>query len=111
MAFEIQAIPQFDRDFKQLAKRHQTIASDLKALIKSLEENPKQGTPIGKDCFKIRLGISSKSGGKSGGARVVIHVKYVDNKVYLISIYDKSDQSTISPAELNQVLKELRRLS
>jgi hypothetical protein len=29
-------------------------------------ENPTQGTPLGKDCYKIRMAISSKNKGKNG---------------------------------------------
>lgn len=32
------------------------------------------GIPLGKNCYKIRLKISSKNSGKSGGARIITHV-------------------------------------
>ena len=35
------------------------------------------------------------------------HVKVVENKVFLVSIYDKSEQSDISEEELNQLLLEI----
>jgi hypothetical protein len=38
--------------------------------------------------------------GKSGGARIITHVKIMDEKVYLLSIYDKSDQTSISDKEI-----------
>lgn len=63
-----------------------------------------QGTPIGNDCYKIRLAIKSKGKGKSGGARVITHVYVSKTTVYLLIIYDKSDQKNISDNEL----KELR---
>ena len=34
-------------------------------------ETPGQGTPLGHDAYKIRLKITSKEKGKSGGARVI----------------------------------------
>ena len=65
------------------------------------------GTPIGKDCFKIRLAIKSKTKGKSGGARVITCVKIIAKTVYLISIYDKSDFDDINDSDLKNRLKEI----
>jgi hypothetical protein len=68
-------------------------------------KSPEQGTPIGNHCFKIRLAIASKGKGKSGGARVVIHVAVTDKIVFLLDIYDKSEQANISEKELAELLK------
>ncbi len=56
------------------------------------------GTPIGKDCYKIRVLITSKGKGKgkSGGARVITYVRIVKSNVYLLDIYDKSNKAAIS---------------
>ena len=70
----------------------------------SLEENPIQGEALGKDCYKIRVSIKSKGRGKSGGARVITRVKVVNQTVYLLSIYDKSEKDSISDKELNDLL-------
>lgn len=75
------------------------------ALLDSLEQNPEQGTPIGNHCFKIRIAIASKGKGKSGGARVIIHVVVTDKIVFLLDIYDKSEQENISEKELAELLK------
>lgn len=56
---------------------------------------------------KIRLGIKSKGKGKRGGARVITCVKVVAEKVYLVSIYDKSEQSDMTETELNRLLTEI----
>jgi hypothetical protein len=73
-------------------------------MIHSLEENPIQGVSLGRDCYKIRLAISSKAKGKSGGARIITHVYLVGKVVYLLSIYDKSEQHNISDKELKALL-------
>lgn len=65
-----------------------------------------QGTPIGKDCYKIRLSIKSKGKGKSGGARLVTCVIAVDERVLLLSIYDKSEQADIPDKFLDQLLTD-----
>lgn len=76
-------------------------------MITSLEENPTQGTPLGNDCYKIRLAIKSKGKGKSGGARIITCVKVVHSFVYLLTIYSKSEQDSISSEELNEIIKGL----
>ena len=74
-------------------------------MVDSLEQEPEQGTPIRNHCFKIRLAIASKGKGKSGGARVIIHVVITDKVVFLLDIYDKSEQSNITDKELWELLK------
>lgn len=71
-----------------------------------LSENPTLGTPIGKDCYKIRLAIKSKGKGKSGGARVISLVLTVQESVILLSIYDKSQQENIDEKELERLLND-----
>ena len=43
--------------------------------------------------------------GKSGGARIITCVRVTAEKIYLISIYDKSEKEDISDKELNELLK------
>ena len=73
-------------------------------LIEDLDENPFLGTAMRDGFYKIRLKIKSKGKGKSGGARVITCVKVVLETVYLVSIYDKSDQTDISDGELDRIL-------
>ena len=53
------------------------------------------------------MAISAKGTGKSGGARVITYVKIVQEKIFLLSIYDKGEQETISEKEIEQILKGL----
>ncbi len=95
----------FKRRFKELKKRHRSLGADVLALVGSLESTPVQGTPIGKDCYKIRLAISSKGAGKSGGGRVITYVRLLQGKVYLLTIYDKTDTDTLTTKELLELLE------
>lgn len=101
---EVLVTANFKRRYKPLAKRHRSLEQDVLDLITSLEQNPAQGTPIGKDCYKIRLAIRSKGGGKLGGARAITYVRLLKNKVYLLTIYDKADQSSLTQKELLDLL-------
>jgi hypothetical protein len=95
--------PEFKREYKKLAKRYLSLDDDMKALLIRIYENPSLGTSLGSGAFKIRLAISSKKKGKSGGARVITYYISEDAELYLLSIYDKSEQSDI----LDKVLKQL----
>jgi hypothetical protein len=57
------------------------------------------GVEILENCFKIRMAIASKGKGKSGGVQVITSTYIQGETVYLLSIYDKSDDETISDKE------------
>lgn len=105
MNYEVISIELFDKQAKRLAKKYPSLKQDLAALINQLAEKPIQGDALGNNFYKVRLAISSKSKGKSGGARIITYVKVVETTVYLASIYDKSERSTITDAELKQIFK------
>lgn len=100
MSFEIIPTVSFAKELKTLAKKYKSIGDDVRKLLIELGKNPKLGTHIGKDCYKIRMAITSKGKGKSGGARVITHIKVVNEKIYLLDIYDKSEEESISEKEL-----------
>ncbi len=95
MSYSVFATDGFAKHVKSIAKK----------LIDSLAENPVQGDPLGKDCYKVRMAITSKGKGKSGGARIITCIKIVEHYVYLLTIYDKSDKETVSDKELDILLK------
>jgi mRNA-degrading endonuclease RelE of RelBE toxin-antitoxin system len=104
MSYNIYTTDNFDKELKKLAKKHRSTKTDILALSNSLKEDPQQGDPLGKDCYKVRMAITSKGKGKSGGARVITCIKVVEENVYLLAIYDKSDKESISDKELDQLL-------
>jgi len=108
MNYEIIVTAFFERELKALAKKHRSIKKDLQSLLVTLENNPTTGVEIGNHCYKIRLAISSKSKGKSGGARVITHVQVIAHIAYLISIYDKSELENISDNSIKERLKKLK---
>ena len=107
MSFEIKTIGTFDRQIKRLSRKYPSLKKDFAIFLDNLEENPTQGTSLGKNCFKIRLAISSKNQGKSGGARVITNVHIVGQTVYLLSIYDKSRKGNLDEGELEALLQEV----
>jgi len=107
MLYEVKTISVFERQFKKLAKKYRSLKTDLESLVADLEKEPSIGTPLGKNCFKVRLSITSKNKGKSGGARVITHFIVNESNVYLLSIYDKSNKSSITDKELVELLNDL----
>ena len=105
MSFEIKSVPNFDKKIKHLSKKYPSIKQDLLELVEEIMEAPFLGISLGKDCYKIRMSISSKNEGKSGGSRVITCVKIIDETVILLSIYDKSEQSDIGDKALDKLLK------
>ncbi|MGC4129142.1 MAG: type II toxin-antitoxin system RelE/ParE family toxin [Bergeyella sp.] len=103
MSYNIFSIPLFDKQAKRLIKKYPSLKKDLSIFVKNLSENPEQGTSLGNGFYKIRLAITSKGKGKSGGARVITFVKVIDTQVYLASIYDKSEKDTITDKELKEI--------
>lgn len=90
---------------KKLAKKYSSLKSEFADLLESLEEEPQQGISLGNNCYKIRISISSKGKGKSGGARIITNFVISEKTVYLMSIYDKSEKESISDKELEGLLK------
>ena len=80
MNYNVLTIPSFDRQLKKLAKKYPSLKIEYKDLIQSLKHNPTQGISLGKNCFKIRLSISSKGKGKSGGGRVITNIVVERNR-------------------------------
>ena len=104
MNYSVKSISVFDRQAKRLMKKFPSLSNELFNLIQSLKNEPVQGVAIGRGCFKIRIAIASKGKGKSGGARIITHLHITKTTVFLLSIYDKSEQSNISDAEIKMLL-------
>ena len=108
MSFNVKSIPVFERQAKRLVKKFPSLKKEIQELIDELKEVPEKGTPIGHDCYKIRLAIASKGKGKSGGARVITHVYFKYDTVYLLSIYDKSEIATLTDKEILELIQNIQ---
>ncbi len=115
MNFEIRTTARFRKESKRLSKKYPSLKNDFSILAGLLAKNPRSGTPLGKNFYKLRLKISGKGKGKSGGARVITHVDvaYIKEKlgstvIYLVTVYDKSEMSIVSDSELKTLLKEIQ---
>ncbi len=117
MKTEVRVTRSFKKAVKPLLKKYASLLGELADLEIELLKNPRAGTSLGHDAYKIRLKIKSKGKGKSGGARVIsfieteivgiVEASEQTTVVNLITIYDKAEKSTITDAELRELIKSL----
>ncbi len=110
MPCNIQSLHHFDNRFKRFAKKFKTLTDELITLTENLSKNPKQGTSLGGGLYKICLGSDSKGGGKSGGFRIVTYyLEQIPTSeiLYLVTIYDKSEESSVKKEALMKLIKVL----
>lgn len=107
MRFSIFTTPTFNKELKRLAKKYPSIKSDIEKLSLKVLEDPTTGVNLGQNFYKVRMAITSKGKGKSAGARVITYIKVTDTKIFLASIYDKSDKENISDKELRLLIEQM----
>lgn len=92
-----------------MAKRYHSIKKDYQKLLDELAKNPYQGADLGHGLRKVRMAISAKGKGKSGGARVITLIlaySEEESEIGLLYIYDKSEQESLTDKELSDILRE-----
>ncbi|MBO7558162.1 MAG: addiction module toxin RelE [Bacteroidaceae bacterium] len=91
---------EFIRQFKRLAKKYSSLLNDYDIFKEELRKNPFQGNDMGNGVRKVRMTITSKGKGKSGGARVItLNVTQLEDdtiEITLLTIYDKSEISNVT---------------
>ena len=107
MNYKIISTYTFEKRAKKLLKKYPSLIKELTCLKETLKHNPQSGTPIGRNCYKIRIPISSKGKGKSGGARIITHLFISKQTVFLLTIYDKSEQDSIPEKQINNILEQI----
>lgn len=108
MQYRTEITGTFRKEFKRLNKRYPSLLQDIKGLREELMQNPLLGTDLGGGFRKIRMRITSKGKGKSGGARVITFtvIAAVDEtEINLLYIYDKAERPSISISELEELIR------
>lgn len=107
MNYSIKTYRAFDKELKRLAKRYKSLKEDIIHLAEDLLNNPTQGVDLGGGVRKVRMAITSKGKGKSGGARVItllITHSDTESEIGLHYIYDKSERENLTDAELRAII-------
>ena len=110
MANQVIPTELFENKFKRLKKKFVTLEQEIRELTGALEITPTIGVSLGAGLYKIRLASKSKGGGKSGGFRVITYLVNETEEgtdVYLIMMFDKSEESSIKKEALVKIVKHL----
>ena len=109
MKYRVTSSASFDKEIKRLNKRYHSIVQDVIALRDELLSNPTLGIDLGGGLRKVRMRITSKGRGKSGGARVLtftVVVNVDEAEINLLYIYDKTERESITHREINALLEQ-----
>ena len=109
MKYKFTVYPEFAREFKRLYKKYPSLKKDLEAFREEYLANPTSiGVDLGNGIRKVRMSIGSKGKGKSHGARVItltLILSEDETEIGLHYIYDKSEVSSITDKQIDDVLR------
>jgi mRNA-degrading endonuclease RelE of RelBE toxin-antitoxin system len=97
---------EFKRNLRQLAKKYRRIKMDIQPILDQLLQGHTPGDPISGTAFqiyKVRAANSDSQRGKSGGYRM-IYWQETPNRVILVTIYSKAEQSDIAPNAIRTII-------
>ncbi len=114
MNVEVVIADNFRREAKRYLKKFHSLKEELAALEESLRLHPKQGDRLTETTYKIRLASKSKGKGKSGGFRIITYIiETIEDEngiaqtvVTLLSIYDKSEITTLSDSDISALVDD-----
>lgn len=107
MNIKVYFTPTFNKKYKRYLKKFKSLETDIKAFIDTIEGI--RAANLGGGIFKYRLSVKSKNKGKSGGFRVITFELLIaenEKDITLLTVYDKSEQDSISKAQIQQILKD-----
>jgi mRNA-degrading endonuclease RelE of RelBE toxin-antitoxin system len=99
----------FLKDIKRLARKYRNVRRDTQTLIDQLErgETPGDQIPgIRHPVYKVRLRNADLSKGKSGGYRVIYYIRTAQ-RIYIVTMYAKTQRADVSAEIINQLIAEL----
>jgi len=108
---QVETSGNFERQFRLLYKRYRKIRSDVQPVIEQLQSGEVLGdrlSGLNIVVFKVRVKNSDIQKGKSGGYRLIYQVE-IPTRIILLAIYAKSDQSSISTTEIEEIVEAFKR--
>ncbi len=104
----IVATQAFIKSAKPIAKKYRSFNDDYQKLVKELEKNPHMGIDLGDGYRKIRMAISSKGKGKSGGCRIItLDMVERNDCLYILFAYDKSDYDNVVLSVIKDIAADM----
>ncbi|MDE6127193.1 MAG: addiction module toxin RelE [Muribaculaceae bacterium] len=105
---EVIATREFIKSAKAIARKYRSFNADYQKFVDELSDNPRMGVDLGEGFRKVRMSISSKGKGKSGGCRVITFDMVERNqRLYLIYAYDRSDYDSVNMAVIKRIVAEM----
>lgn len=96
MDFEIIHTTEFNKSFKAIKKKQHSLITDFKELLELLKKTPDAGLLMKHNIRKIRLALSCRNEGKSGGCRVLyIADETPPRQILFVDIYDKRETESV----------------
>lgn len=92
------------KTIKKLQKRYPHISNDIENFIQNVHLPEDLGVHLGNDIYKARIKNSDKHKGKSAGYRLISLLKVIDNEIYLLFVYDKSDFENLSDSDIMELI-------
>ena len=117
MIYKFEVSLPFKKEFKAIFKKYKSLDNDIQNLRTEIENDPNIGVTIAEGIKKIRLKITSKGSGKSGGARVIIQeldiiIEEEDAKsILFVCIYDKSEYDSVDINIIKEIIEDFRKES
>ena len=108
MSTTVEYLKVFNKQLEQLERKYPRTTREVRALVHHIMQGnrPGQRIPrIGYPVYKVRLPNRAARRGKSGGFRIIYYVQFSD-RVTLLTIYSKTDESDISLRELQELARE-----
>jgi mRNA-degrading endonuclease RelE of RelBE toxin-antitoxin system len=107
MGYSVIPSDKFKKEAKRLIKKYPSLKQELAYLATILAAAPETGVSLGKNTYKIRVAITSKNKGKSGGGRLITYIVTDHKEVYLLTIYDKSEFANIDTKTLTSIISSI----
>ena len=110
MIYKFEVSLPFKKEFKDIFKKYKSLHKHIKNLRTEIENDPNIGVTIAEGIKKIRLKITSKGSGKSGGARVIIQELDIiieeeyAKSILFVCIYDKSEYDSVDIKIIKEII-------
>ncbi|NCB14405.1 MAG: hypothetical protein EOM78_22720 [Erysipelotrichia bacterium] len=99
----------FNKAVKKLKKKYIHIENDYMNFVNDINNIDDLGINLGNNIYKVRIKNSDKNSGKSSGYRLISYLKLIENELYLMFIYDKSEIGNINEKEIDKFILELTK--
>jgi hypothetical protein len=94
----------YNKAIKKLKKRFPHIENDIDLFFEQISTLDELGIHLGNNVYKARIANSDKNSGKSGGYRLISYLKIINNEIYLLFVYDKSDYENIKESDIDAIV-------